>query len=370
MRRLLPIILALFLLTGCLPVKVAKELQLRQDGSGTMVLDVSSDLKAWAEYLRQKEPSFRNQDARQIVVQTTRYLDAQAEVLEKAFLGKPEVLPRHLRKRHYNVGDQRHWVLELDFAKREDAERKVRGLIANALRAPEPKAGAQQEGRLEAWLKEPDPFLIRWELQRSQDRLTYRSQLAALAIGQSYRVRFDGKLLEVDGKAPPSDGLASWQGGLLPRQLQAVWKVGSGVAKRRDPVDVGLELAKARKPYRWAAAGPNEFDCSGFTRWCFREAGWADLPRVTKSQATVGSEVSPREIQRGDLLFFATDPEQPGEVTHVAIAINAERFVHAEWNAAARDTPSAALGDYVRERILKEATWATLLTVRRIAPPR
>lgn len=50
-------------------------------------------------------------------------------------------------------------------------------------------------------------------------------------------------------------------------------------------------LAAARsalgRPYRYGAAGPAAFDCSGFTQWSYRAAG-KHLPRTAAAQGLVG----------------------------------------------------------------------------------
>ena len=57
------------------------------------------------------------------------------------------------------------------------------------------------------------------------------------------------------------------------------------------------------KPYRGGSAGPNSFDCSGFTSFVFSNFG-RKLGRSSRDQAEQTPTVSNDEIQPGDLVFF------------------------------------------------------------------
>ena len=80
--------------------------------------------------------------------------------------------------------------------------------------------------------------------------------------------------------------------------------------------------------YIWAANGPNAFDCSGFTKYVFRENG-ITLPRYSGHQAKVGIKVSFDELEKGDLVFFDTEHKFRGKVNHVGIYIGNHKFIHA-----------------------------------------
>jgi hypothetical protein len=80
--------------------------------------------------------------------------------------------------------------------------------------------------------------------------------------------------------------------------------------------------------YVWAANGPDCFDCSGFTKYVFKENG-ITLPRYSGHQAQVGIKVSYNELQKGDLVFFDTEHKFRGKVNHVGIYIGDNKFIHA-----------------------------------------
>jgi cell wall-associated NlpC family hydrolase len=84
-------------------------------------------------------------------------------------------------------------------------------------------------------------------------------------------------------------------------------------------------LSLRGSPYRNGGTDPNGFDCSGFTQYVFAQHGiW--LPREVRDQYRLGAAVTPDQLAAGDLVFFATT--DPG-VSHVAIAIGGDEFVHA-----------------------------------------
>ena len=81
-------------------------------------------------------------------------------------------------------------------------------------------------------------------------------------------------------------------------------------------------------PYVWAEEGPDYFDCSGFTYYLYGSMG-IEIPRVAREQAKVGKRVTLKELQYGDLIFFATDRHHPRKITHVGMYLGDGWFTHA-----------------------------------------
>ena len=94
----------------------------------------------------------------------------------------------------------------------------------------------------------------------------------------------------------------------------------SGGAMTAAQLTAALRAAESRRglPYVWGAAGPSSFDCSGLVQWAFAQAG-VSMPRVAADQARTGPAVPVSQLQPGDLLFYHTDPTDPGYISHVAI---------------------------------------------------
>lgn len=81
-------------------------------------------------------------------------------------------------------------------------------------------------------------------------------------------------------------------------------------------------LGKIGVRYRYGAAGPNAFDCSGLVTWAYRSSGQA-LPRSSRAMSHVGAPVSRSALQPGDLVFFYSGP------SHVGIYVGNGKIVHA-----------------------------------------
>ena len=77
--------------------------------------------------------------------------------------------------------------------------------------------------------------------------------------------------------------------------------------------------------YKYGAAGPTSFDCSGFTSYIFKLHG-VSLSRTAKQQYGNGTAVSRSDLQPGDLIMFG--PSASG-INHVGIYIGGGQIVHA-----------------------------------------
>lgn len=74
---------------------------------------------------------------------------------------------------------------------------------------------------------------------------------------------------------------------------------------RSQKIANGLRIAKNQigDPYRYGAAGPNAFDCSGLIYYSMRKAG-ISVPRTSGSQANYARRISKANLRPGDLMYF------------------------------------------------------------------
>jgi len=79
-------------------------------------------------------------------------------------------------------------------------------------------------------------------------------------------------------------------------------------------------------PYVYGGAGPNSFDCSGFTQYVYKQFGYS-LPHSATSQSYCGTRVSKSELRLGDLVIFTESGSSA--IGHVGIYIGNSSFIHA-----------------------------------------
>jgi cell wall-associated NlpC family hydrolase len=84
--------------------------------------------------------------------------------------------------------------------------------------------------------------------------------------------------------------------------------------------------AELGKPYRYAGAGPNSFDCSGLTMWAWRTGG-VSLPHSATDQYQSTPHVALSSLQPGDLLYFGSSTSDIG---HVTMYVSPGRMIEAE----------------------------------------
>lgn len=121
------------------------------------------------------------------------------------------------------------------------------------------------------------------------------------------------------------------------------------LAKQLGPQQLGPEIVRVARgylgaPYRFAARGPEAFDCSGLVQRSYAAVG-VRVPRTSAQLARVGRAVSPDALQPGDLVLFANTR---GTIDHVGIFSGRGRFLHA---SSSRGVVEDALGSsWFRQR--------------------
>jgi cell wall-associated NlpC family hydrolase len=91
-------------------------------------------------------------------------------------------------------------------------------------------------------------------------------------------------------------------------------------------VVIGAAISKdADGRYRAGGSGPNAFDCSGFVKWAYAQAG-ISVPHGSRNLLKIVQRVSKADLAPGDLVFSG---RSNGGIQHVAIYIGDGKVIHA-----------------------------------------
>ncbi len=92
-----------------------------------------------------------------------------------------------------------------------------------------------------------------------------------------------------------------------------------------------IDFARAQlgKPYRWAAAGPASFDCSGLTMRAWQQGG-VSLPHYSVAQYAQSMKVALGELRPGDLVFFASGSDYRS-IYHVGLYVGGGQMIEAPY---------------------------------------
>lgn len=180
---------------------------------------------------------------------------------------------------------------------------------------------------LVSWFSVADASAFR---QGDQGEEVAHLQTALAALG--YEVTADGDFgaatkdaviafqksagLEADGLV----GAATYRA-LVGREIPEVSRGGAQYVRRV----VQTSMQYVGVPYVFGGTTPSGFDCSGYVRYVFANAG-VYLPRAADEQYTYGTPVSYGSLQPGDLVFFST---YAYGASHVGIYLGNGSFISA-----------------------------------------
>lgn len=99
-------------------------------------------------------------------------------------------------------------------------------------------------------------------------------------------------------------------------------------------IDAVLKIAAQQlgKPYVYATRGPNSFDCTGLTIYCFKNYTSVELGRSAELQGyneKLTKVETMDNIRVGDIVCFNTDEKDEDLTDHVGIYLGDGKFVHA-----------------------------------------
>lgn len=90
---------------------------------------------------------------------------------------------------------------------------------------------------------------------------------------------------------------------------------------------IAFARAQVGKPYEWAAAGPDSFDCSGLTMRAWARGG-KSLPHYSVAQFEQSTRITMADARPGDLVFWTKNGAASG-IYHVALYIGGGQTIEA-----------------------------------------
>ena len=143
----------------------------------------------------------------------------------------------------------------------------------------------------------------------------------------------------------PVRGLAT--GTLVAGYASAAYRLPSAASPASAVV--GWAEQQLGKPYRWAAAGPDSFDCSGLTMDALAQAGIAVTHNANAQLRQTGANpVAEDHLVAGDLVFFAGSDGTLTAPGHVGIYVGDGEIIDAPFAGAnVRFDALASIAGYV-----------------------
>ena len=108
---------------------------------------------------------------------------------------------------------------------------------------------------------------------------------------------------------------------------------------------MNVALAQRGDPYRYGAAGPSAFDCSGLTSYSYKRVG-RYIPRTTDQQMAGLRGIRQSDKARGDIIIF----HNGGNAYHAGIYIGNNRIVHASRSGTPVKVDTIWTSSYVVKR--------------------
>lgn len=111
------------------------------------------------------------------------------------------------------------------------------------------------------------------------------------------------------------------------------------------PIQRAIAAAEAQlgKPYKWGAAGPELFDCSGLMWYVWKQAG-VRFTRTTANELFKKlTPIARSALRPGDMVFFG----QADHLHHVGLYVGNGRMIHApHGGSTVQESPITDLSDF------------------------
>jgi cell wall-associated NlpC family hydrolase len=90
---------------------------------------------------------------------------------------------------------------------------------------------------------------------------------------------------------------------------------------------IAFATAQIGDPYKWGAAGPDAWDCSGLTAGAWAKGG-KSLPHYSVAQFTGSTRITAAQLAPGDLVFWGSS-SNPSSIYHVGLYVGGGQMIHA-----------------------------------------
>ncbi|MFB9764418.1 C40 family peptidase, partial [Nocardioides kongjuensis] len=184
--------------------------------------------------------------------------------------------------------------------------------------------------RARAAAREAETVTARIESRRSRlvKRLA-RLQGVSIAVARAHQAAVDA---EAAAKAA-ADAKAAKEAKEAKEAEAAKGGKGDAPTPATDPApadgaQAAIAFARAQlgEPYRWGAAGPAAWDCSGLVEKAWA-AGGKSLPHYSVAQYEQSTPITRDQLRPGDLVFWSDGG--PGAIFHVALYVGGGQIIHA-----------------------------------------
>jgi len=213
------------------------------------------------------------------------------------------------------TGEQRQQVASLQVTEQRLAKDERTLHTEQQAEAAQAKALAQDKAQAEALQRSEQQTLA--SLKGRIAQLVAEQQAARKAAERAAEQR---KIAQEQAQAQASGGGGGGGGGPASNAPLVIPQTGSLGARA-----VAIAEQQLGKPYVWAAAGPNSFDCSGLVQYVYAQLG-ISLAHYTVSQWDETAHVPLADAQPGNLVFYQ---DSGGYIYHVGIYIGNGEMIDA-----------------------------------------
>ena len=245
----------------------------------------------------------------------------QRRVLREIATGEDATVLDRLRVAREDLQARRNDVIRAEAAATQVAKSLVaKRRATDALLVRQQKQLDQTKGELGQLIVEEERRRAAAEAKRAKAELA-RRQAVALAAFEAARVRAAQEAAAQASARTEKERRARAALPLRPfersKAAEAAAKAVGGDPLVLPPLSTeppvtpgaGAAIAFARtqlgKPYRWGAAGPNSYDCSGLLLVAWRSAG-RSLPHSSRALFAMSTHIPVSSVRPGDLVFYGS----------------------------------------------------------------